>query len=300
MNFKLIFLIIMTLSVFTFGSYANKTEGIVAVINDDVIFLSELEDHIKKSGANSLKKKIKKKYLTELIDLKLLELQGRKLGIFVTDELLDSIEEDFVKRNTREALDKETERTGINLYRIRFSWRNQYLQEAISNVVLRNKIALTDKEILNYYVKNYSQINKESLANVTLIIINELESSEEKISKLRSLESNEASFNSLILEYKKNKIISEESGNLGYLNPIDLGAEIGDAIQSASLNSLIGPFSYNGSSRYFYVKDKVYSDPDFLKAKDEIREILFEEKRFLVLDDWFQGLRDGAYISERL
>jgi hypothetical protein len=87
---------------------------------------------------------------------------------------------------------------------------------------------------------------------------------------------------------------------LGYLNPIDLGAEIGDAIQSASLNSLIGPFSYNGSSRYFYVKDKVYSDPDFLKAKDEIREILFEEKRFLVLDDWFQGLRDGAYISERL
>ena len=116
------------------------------------------------------------------------------------------------------------------------------------------KIYLTDKEILNYYVKNYSQINKESLANITLIIINELEGSEEKISKLRSLESNEASFNSLILEYKKNKIISEESGNLGYLNPIDLGAEIGDAIQSASLNSLIGPFSYNGSSRYFYGK----------------------------------------------
>ena len=58
----------MTLSVFTFGSYASKTEGIVAVVNDDVIFLSELEDHIKKSGADSLKKKVKKKYLTELID----------------------------------------------------------------------------------------------------------------------------------------------------------------------------------------------------------------------------------------
>ena len=41
-------------------------------------------------------------------------------------------------------------------------------------------------------------------------------------------------------------------------------------------------------------------DKEKSPSKDEIREILFEEKRFLVLDDWFQGLRDGAYISERL
>ena len=90
MKFNFFFLFIFIL-IQPINLYASIDEGIAAIVNDEVIFLSDLNEHIKKSGIKSINKKIQKKYLKELTDLKLLELQGKRMGISITEEQLDGI-----------------------------------------------------------------------------------------------------------------------------------------------------------------------------------------------------------------
>ena len=58
-KFKFFFLFIFIL-IQPINLYANIDEGIAAIVNDEVIFLSDLNEHIKKSGIKSINKKFKK------------------------------------------------------------------------------------------------------------------------------------------------------------------------------------------------------------------------------------------------
>ena len=131
-NFLIVFLFFTT-----FNATASINEGIAAVVNDEIIFLSDLRAHIKNSGIKSNNKEVQRKYLKELTDLKLLELQAKRMGIVLTEEQLDNIEKNFIEKNTKEKVESELKRTGINLYRIRFGWKNQYYQESIKGKMLR-------------------------------------------------------------------------------------------------------------------------------------------------------------------
>ena len=52
--------------------------------------------------------------------------------------------------------------------------------------------------------------------------------------------------------------------------------------------------------KYFIVQGKIFGDVNYFKSKDEIRKLIYDEKAFLLLDGWFQQLRDNAYISVRI
>ncbi len=276
------------------------TDGIAAVVNDEVVLLSDLKNHIKGSGDNPLNKKNYSKYLKELLDLKLLELQAKRMGIQVTEEKLDLIERDMRAKEGDKVFEDEIKKAGLNKYRVRFGWRNQLLRDSIGAIVVRNKIVITDKEIKNYYKKNYEGIVERDLVKLSLVVIDKKKLVDEQIKEIEDNLKTNSNPEGLIKDYLDNGKIEKQSGDLGYLDPNSLDSTIVDVILNTEVKSIAGPFYSDNLIKYFIVQGKIFGDVNYLKSKNEIRKIIYNEKAFLLLDGWFQQLRDNAYISIRI
>ena len=222
------------------------------------------------------------------------------MGISITEEQLDGIEKNFIETNTKEKVQSELKRTGINLYRIRFGWKNQYLQESIATIILKGKIVISDDEIKDFYIKNYGKLRKDELANIFLIVTKNNEISKDKVSKLiNNVKTNEQFFK-VIDELKTNGYLLPESMNLGYISVDDLNIKISKAVKLSQTNNLVGPFNEDDKTKFFYVKNKMIGDSEFFNLKEEIKKNIADEKEFQILDKWFQDLRENAYISVRI
>lgn len=294
-NFLIVFLFFTT-----FNASASINEGIAAVVNDEIIFLSDLRAHIKNSGIKSNNKEVQRKYLKELTDLKLLELQAKRMGIVLTEEQLDNIEKNFIEKNTKEKVESELKRTGINLYRIRFGWKNQYYQESIASFILKSKIVISNEEIKEFYLKNYGEIKKEKLAHLYMIALEDSNNLSDKITKFKQDLNENGNFKLTVEEYISNKSFLPESKDLGYISVMEINKKISNSVSESNINQLIGPFKEENKIKYFYIKDKTVGDSQYLNMKDEIRNSIAGQKEFNVLDGWFKDLRENAYISIRI
>ena len=139
---------------------AKLAESIVAVVNNEIILLSELNQHMKKSS-NEGQENDKAEYLTELVNLKILEIQARKMGIEVTDEQLESIIKEIINKNGKDDFLKELESQKINEYIFKYRLKNQILQENLAQLVLKNKIIISEAEIEKYYEENFGKLKKK-------------------------------------------------------------------------------------------------------------------------------------------
>ena len=276
---------------------AQIIEGIVGVVNNEIILLSELNNHMEKSNKNTELKSDKEKFLKELIDLKILKIQGKKMGIEVTEERLNSIVQQIKDKNGEEKFLSELERTNSNLYRLKFELTVQILQENIAAIVLKNKIIISNNEIEKYYSENFSKIKNENLVKLKEFkAINQ-----KKIENIFEVFEDK----SLLLDAKINKIqelklVKEKPKSLGYVSLNDLSEKIRNEIKQRKDSGLIGPLKVDGEVQFFIVLDEVFSDPNFIEVKESIRTTIYNEKSLKLLDVWFSDLRKSMYISNRL
>lgn len=276
---------------------AQIIEGIVGVVNNEIILLSELNNHMEKSNKNTELKSDKEKFLKELIDLKILKIQGKKMGIEVTEERLNSIVQQIKDKNGEEKFLSELERTNSNLYRLKFELTVQILQENIAAIVLKNKIIISNNEIEKYYSENFSKIKNENLVKLKEFkAINQ-----KKIENIFEIFEDK----SLLLDAKINKIqelklVKEKPKSLGYVSLNDLSEKIRNEIKQRKDSGLIGPLKVDGEVQFFIVLDEVFSDPNFIEVKESIKTTIYNEKSLKLLDVWFSDLRKSMYISNRL
>jgi len=298
--YKILSIFLIVVFFFSVTSKAEISDGVAAVVNDEVIFLSDLQSHIKESGDNPLNKKVYSKYLKELIDLKLLQLQGSRMGIDASDEKIDQIEKDVRKKNGDKVFEDELKKNGLSVYRLRFGWKNQMLQEGIRSVVLRNKIVITEKEIIKKYQKTYGNIQEENLVNLSMILI---DTNKMKEGQIKSIEENLRASNnvdSLVNELLISEQIEPSSGSLGFINPENLDKKVKSDINSSKEGDIIGPYVSENIIKFIIVGKKQFGDVNYIKNKDKIYETIYQEKSLTLLQKWFQELRDNAYISIRI
>ena len=79
-----------------------------------------------------------------------------------------------------------------------------------------------------------------------------------------------------------------------------MNKDIAAAVTNSGLNNLVGPFLEGKKLKYFYVKNKLVGDSEYLNLRNEIQQELADNKDYKVLDGWFKDLRENAYISVRL
>ena len=272
-------------------------EGIVGVVNDEIILLTELDNHIIQSQKNTNLDKDKNQFLKELMDLKILEIQGKKMGIIVTNEKLEEIISEIIKNNGEEKFNEELTKSNRNLYRLKFELTIQMLQENISRIVLKNKIIISEKEIEKYYEKNIGSIKKQNLIRMLSISAKDKEFIDEIIDIFNNRED---TLDVKLAKLAERGYIKDKPKDLGYVNPKELSSTIYDEIINSKIEEVVGPIKIQDEASFFIILDKTYSDASFLLAREDIKNTIYKNKSIKLLDSWFSDLRKSMYISQRL
>ena len=272
-------------------------EGIVGVVNDEIILLTELDNHIIQSQKNTNLDKDKNQFLKELMDLKILEIQGKKMGIIVTNEKLEEIISEIIKNNGEEKFNEELTKSNRNLYRLKFELTIQMLQENISRIVLKNKIIISEKEIEKYYEKNIGSIKKQNLIKMLSMSAKDKEFIDEILDIFNNRED---TLDVKLVKLAERGYIKDKPKDLGYVNPKELSSTIYDEIINSKIGEVVGPIKIQDEASFFIILDKTYSDASFLLAREDIKNTIYKNKSIKLLDSWFSDLRKSMYISQRL
>ena len=272
-------------------------EGIVGVVNNEIILLTELDNHIIQSKKDTNLDKDKNQFLKELMDLKILEIQGKRMGIIVTNEKLEEIISEIIKNNGEEKFNEELTKSNRNLYRLKFELTIQMLQENISRIVLKNKIIISEKEIEKYYEKNIGSIKKQNLIKMLSMSAKDKEFIDEILDIFNNRED---SLDVKLAKLVERGYIKDKPKDLGYVNPKELSSTIYDEVISSKIGEVVGPIKIQDEASFFIILDKTYSDASFLLAREDIKNTIYKNKSIKLLDSWFSDLRKSMYISQRL
>ncbi len=272
-------------------------EGIVGVVNNEIILLTELDNHIIQSQKDTNLDKDKNQFLKELMDLKILEIQGKRMGIIVTNEKLEEIISEIIKNNGEEKFNEELTKSNRNLYRLKFELTIQMLQENISRIVLKNKIIISEKEIEKYYEKNIGSIKKQNLIKMLSMSAKDKEFIDEILDIFNNRED---SLDVKLAKLVERGYIKDKPKDLGYVNPKELSSTIHDEVISSKIGEVVGPIKIQDEASFFIILDKTYSDASFLLAREDIKNTIYKNKSIKLLDSWFSDLRKSMYISQRL
>ena len=149
---------------------AEVVDRIVAVVNDDVITLSELNEEgssyfqalIKQAPTDQLQtemQKLRQEVLSHLIDQRLIEQQAAKLEIKISDEEVEQTIDTMLAENnaTREDLKQDLASKGISDEQYRRQLKGQILQSRVVNRDIRSKIVVNDEMVNQFYKENYTQ-----------------------------------------------------------------------------------------------------------------------------------------------
>jgi peptidyl-prolyl cis-trans isomerase SurA len=198
-------LILLPVTIFVWGFFvhaahaAEAIEGIVAVIGDEIVLKSELDEQValycmqaQIDPADTTKvNPVRKEILGRMIDAKVIINEAKKRKLTVPEQELNQAVEDAVKEvkgrmgspeKFKEALDKE----GLTEEKLRGKYRQELEAQLLATKLvereIRSKIKATDEDVAKFYKERKQDLPKKP-AEVTLaqvVVLAEADSAVEK------------------------------------------------------------------------------------------------------------------------
>lgn len=167
---QLFSLIALCLILLPFTARAELVDRIVAVVNDDTITLSEVEEEGKKlfqeiARETSIRDLVpildraRREVLSSLIDKLLIEQRAKELNITAGDEEIQSSMDRVLEGTGLSETDFSNQllRQGMTVEKYRQDMKWQILKGKLLNYEIRSKVVVTDEKARNYYNKEYSR-----------------------------------------------------------------------------------------------------------------------------------------------
>ncbi|MBW2037418.1 MAG: SurA N-terminal domain-containing protein [Deltaproteobacteria bacterium] len=298
---------------------AEVVDRIVAIVNNDTITLSELneelepyaeqirESHYTPEQKRKALFKLRQEILDRMIDQKLTDQESKKLGISIRESEVDKTIEEIKHQYfyTDEELRGVLAEEGLTLEEYRARIKEQLLQIKLVNIEVKSKIAITAKEIQDYYQrhKNEYQSRKKYHLRTILIGVPSSATPDQKLSALNRIEAvvaefkKGASFENLARRYSED-ITAADGGDLGLFSLRELSPQFQQAVRKMKEGE-ISPVLETPHGYQVLMLQKVIELPGktLKEARIEIQEKLFRnmvEKKYKA---WLKSLRERSYIK---
>lgn len=304
---------------------AEVADRIVAVVNDDVITLSELNEEgsryfqelIKRAPTDQLQaemEKLKQEVLSHLIDQRLLDQQAAKLEIKISDEEIGQTIDTILAENnvTREDMKKDLASKGISEEQYKKQLKGQMLQSRLISREIRSKVVVTDDRINQYYQENYAA-QQAGASGYHLLQMGFLWGDEHK--KKTAAEARQAA------ESAKGQLLAgqnfaevagalsdlpskEDGGDIGVFQKKELAPYMKDVVLGMKPGETSGLIETpNG---YQIIKlisvqdgDKV-SAPPLAELKKDIETQLYKQESEQLYKKWITEIRTKAFIKQNM
>ncbi|NPA48529.1 MAG: hypothetical protein GXO20_00985 [Thermodesulfobacteria bacterium] len=288
------------------ASYAVVVDRIVAVVNDDVITLSELDEaaaplyrrYLPRAKdpveRENLIRQIRRQVLNQMIDEKLLAQEAEKLDIKVSPAEVDRFIARFKEQN---GLSDEKFQEFLAAQGLSYDEYRQKVAEQIKRLKLvqgriQERIVITDEEIEDYYRKHYLSGNKTRY-ELAAIVITGPEAEEKAREAYQKLKSGE-DFRKVAAEYSSLKGSGE---GLGSFRLDELAPEVREVISKMKPGEISPPIKVGKSWQIFKLL-AIHSDNSkpLGEIRAQIEQQLRQEKIDQLLQKWLKELRQKAYI----
>lgn len=266
--------LLLIISLMSWGNryaYAEMMDGIVAVVDDTIIMMSDL----------------KKKAVSMGVDPENYSQAGHVLNMMI---------EDIIVKKTYQAfalppIDPENVRSVMADTGLEFEDALCFImRQTLMKIMVKSRVVVTHNMIMNYYDTHPEYSGRASVRLKQILIRpggDKLQRVDSAMAELR----NDNTFDDVARKYSD--ILISGSCDLGWIATCDLAHEIKQAIADAKIGSIVGPVETKEGIFIFKVLDKgVRGNRDLDEVKDEINHTLerqFQQEAFRYWLDKIMG-----------
>jgi peptidyl-prolyl cis-trans isomerase SurA len=309
---KLIYLIfVLSTSI----SQAEVVEGIIAVVNNEIVTVSDLKNFSSRIDKNGMLderltsimpvdelKKDKSKQLDFLIIERILDSEVKKQNLNVTYDRVEQQVAEIASGNnmSKSELYAALKNQGVAVSEYQAFLKSSIERQSLFSNEIAAKVRIDDAEVYAEYMKLHPEI-KTTVSETTLahILFNPKKGGDEAalaraqavLDKIQS-----APFENLAEQYSEDPNFSS-GGLLGTFKTGEFTKELEEVVGPLSLGDTAGPVKTKMGYHILKVTKKVLiEDPRFEKEKEKIRNRLFESAFKVQLKNWVLSKKEEAYI----
>jgi len=297
-------------------------DRIVAIVNDDVITLSELNNafdpYMKRIEAGVAAGKDRERVVAEgrttilnrMIDNKLIEQEAKKSGIIIKDDEVMGVVRDMLKSRKMEMPDllQALSKDGMTFDAYKQELKEQLQRQQLVRREIRAKIVVTDDEIGDYYRQHRDEYEGKEAIRIKQILL-PVPAGTDSVIRERARElaesilkriKNGEPFEALAAQFSQGPATAS-GGDIGFVEKGHILPEV----EKVALNLEIGDVSpVIESSQGFYIIQVVDKRGAGLKpiteVRQEIQRKLEDEKAAKKFDQWVIDLRSKSLVDIKL
>ena len=321
-----IYCIIYTFIFYVFGyplilnsTSAEIVDRIVAVVNDDVITLTELNSSLKPYAEKirslgyppekeqQLLFKVRKDMLDHLIDQKIEDQEIKRSKVEISEEQIDKTIEQIKETNylTDEKLRAALAQDGMTMEEYREKIKGQLLRTRLVNLKVKSKIVITKEDIKAYYEKHIDEFGGKPKYHIRNIILKvplftdtekKLEIKTKMDEILEKLKSGE-SFEALAAKYSESPAASD-GGDLGEFEFGSLSPQLQKAIEKIKPGEFTPVLDTDLGYQIFFLENIVSAKGKTLEqVTPEIESKLYNETIDKKYGAWIGELRKQSVVK---
>jgi peptidyl-prolyl cis-trans isomerase SurA len=286
---------------------AEVVDRIVAVVNNEIITMSELQNMTKTIEAQSGvkpkgpdEKKMQREMLEALIDRKLARAEAKRRGIAVTDKEVEEAMNRFKQRSNipnDEVFAKGLAQAGLSLKEFKQQIEDQMIQERLLVMVVGAKVSINDAEVRRIYDQRFKKGGTQvQLANLRLpfppgATQEQKDATKEKAETILNAVKRGESFAAAAEKF------SLKVSDVGFVSQGDLDPRLSDFLDQLKPKEVAPVMTTEGIQLIQVLGRRSGEARPFEEVAPEIRRILHQEASEKYFTDWAKTLREKAHIK---
>ncbi len=321
LKFSVFFFLVVFLIAPGFSLAEEILDKVAAVVNDEVITQSELDQLLmpvyqkyksKFSGETLMVKmnEARQKLLSQLIEDRLVYQESKRLGVQVTSEEVNArYEESKARFPSGEKFEKLLAQQGLTVSKLKERYREQIAIQKLHQHEIRSKIIVTPKDIEDYYASHSGKFTQKETVRARTITIRKSEEAvkkkeEDPVAKakaegiLKRFYAGE-DFATVAKQFSEDTMAAE-GGNLGNVARGDLVRNLDEVLFNLKHGEISPVLETPMGYHIFKVeKKKARRTKPLDEVRDKISGLLFRKKSRQRFKEWMEDLKKNAYITIR-
>jgi peptidyl-prolyl cis-trans isomerase SurA len=312
------------------NSTAQVIDRVVAVVNDDVILLSDVDtkgkaffqkikDNTPEKSRQEALQKARDQVLDSLIEDSLVNQKAKKDKISVSDDEIKKAYEQILKQSglTESQFMDKVKESGLTKETYEKNLRSQILQDKLISFDVRSKVVITDTMVKQYYDSHsgeqaltkggYSLLqigiawgqHPESQKSAPNMYADKV-SARQRAEQVRKLALEGQDFGELAKKYS-NLPSASDGGDIGVFKEDDMAADMRDAVIHLKPGEISTIIETQAGFQFFKLmanNEGVDPQSSYESAKSAIRETLYKQQLKEEFNNWVKNLKEQAYIRK--
>lgn len=292
---------------------AIKTEGIAAIVNDDAISYSDVEDRVQliiiSSGLpnnEEIKEKVLPQALNSLVEEQIKLQEASKLELSVDEEELAFALGNLAKQNNvpEDKFQFMLEKSGINFSTLERQVRSQIAWTKVIRSKLKPKVKISDTDISDTLERLQQNVGNEAFLIAEIFLPVEEPAQEKNMKQLADrlvgqMTGGKAPFYSVAQQFSK-AAGAAQGGDMGWVHKDQLPEEIANIIDSVNKGEISPPIRSLTGFHIIYLRDKKFVDGENIPSADEVRQTIGFERLERLQRRYYMDLKASAFIESRV